>query len=154
MTTTEAVGWNEPFEDRRRNLPDAADYIDDEDDSMFATMTGDDTLDSNDFEDAEIELDTGDLVKKNKGKLPIKRHSSDDSDARSGSKQKKLKTVARALRAAVAKKGSYVEIDGQASEADDEGEYHDDDNAETTEATEEKKGGETSADEVRQCSLQ
>lgn len=117
---------------------------------MFATMTGDDTLDSNDFDDAEVEFDTGDLIKKDNGKLPTKRLSSDDSDARSDSMQKKLKTVARAPRAAVVKKGSYVEIDGEASDADDEVEYHDDNTAETTEVTEGKKG-KISADEVRHC---
>lgn len=121
MTTTEPVGWNEPFEDLRRNLPDAADFLDEEDHSFATAMTADDNIDDDDFqdglEDARTDFDTRNFVKsggaKAKGKMPIKRRI---SAASFGDSNKKAKTSARPPRAAAAKGISYVEVDGYVSD--------------------------------------
>lgn len=143
------------MEDRRRNLADAADFIDDEDESMTASMTPDNTMDWNDFEDAEEDDDTGDDVGKpgakgkGKDKMPVKRQSSVKSDCRGGSK--KIKRSARKARAAAAlKKGSEFQLEGSASEADEDEDENNDDIVETVEDAKVKKD-ETFADEVREC---
>lgn len=150
------MGWNEPFEDRRRNLPDAADYVDDEEDSMAAAMTGDDTLGSVDFEDVKVDTDADDQPKsavkgKAKGKMPIKRQSSEDGDSCEGGEKKKAKTSIQPPRAAVSKKSSSLKVDDHTSETSEDEKEHDDGIAEIMKDCKEKKDVETSADEVREC---
>lgn len=149
------MGWNEPFEDRRRNLPDAADYVDDEEDSMAAAMVGDDTLGSIDSEDVEEDTNVGDQAKsgakgKAKGKMPIKRQSSEDGGSCEGGKKKKAKTSVQP-RAAISKKSSSLKLDDHASETSEDEEEHHDGTAEITKDCKEKEDAETSADEVREC---
>lgn len=124
------MGWNEPFEDRRRALPDAADYVDDEDEGVASSMAGDETLGSVDWDDAEA--DAG-AKGKAKGMRPIKRQLNEDGDGSyEGGKKKKAKTSAQPPRAVVAKKGSSLKPDDSALEANDGGKEHDDGTAETT----------------------
>lgn len=150
------MGWNEPFEDRRRALPDAADYVDDEDEGVAASMAGDETLGSVDLDDADADAETGDLVKsggakgKAKGKRPIKRQSSEDGDGSyEGSKKKKAKTSAQPPRAVAAKKGFSLKPDDSSLEASDDGKENDDGTTETTKQDQGRKEGGTPADVVR-----
>lgn len=149
FTTTEAVGWNEPFEDRRKNLPDAADFVDEEDVSMSTAATGDDSVNSYGFEDAEVDMDNGDLVKpggKGKGNMPVKRQASHDSDARGN--EKKTKISARHPLPTSRKKANALGFDGNNSEADEDAD--EDDIDETMQSSEEDED-ETFADGVRKC---
>lgn len=118
------MGWNDPFEDAKKNLPDAADYDEDDDDRMNATTSGQDLRSTTDVEDAELDSDTSisDMASdlgKGKNKMPTKRQTSEGHSVRGGI-QKKLKISVRPPHVEATNNLSHLGLDGNDSAVDED----------------------------------